>query len=119
MGFPPSDPEPIAMNEQSNSITLIVDDAHYETQSTPKFMRHRKYVHRDPLKVLAHIPGLIVEICSNPGDAVKRGDSLVVLEAMKMKNAVLSTGAGKIETVHVKIGQMVTKGQLLITLKKS
>ena len=106
------------MKEATGNIVLVVDQTPYQTRSTTKFARHRIFQRQDPKKILAHIPGLIVEICCKPGDRIQREDRLAVLEAMKMKNALLATHPGIIEAVHVKPGQMVAKNQLLISLKE-
>jgi len=82
------------MKEPTGNIVLVVEHTPYQTRSTTKFVRHRKYQRQDPLKVVAHIPGLIVEICCKPGDKIQREDRLVVLDAMKMKNALLATHPG-------------------------
>ena len=69
-------------------------------------------------KVLAApLPGVIVAIFVKPGDAVKRGDELCTLEAMKMKNAIKSNRNGTIESVDVNVGDQVGHGQVLMTYK--
>jgi pyruvate carboxylase len=105
------------MKEPTGNIVLVVDHTPYQTRSTTKFARHREYQRQDPLKVVAHIPGLIVEICCKAGDKIQREDRLAVLDAMKMKNALLAAQSGVVEAVHVKAGQRVAKNQLLISLK--
>ena len=105
------------MENNEKLISLVVDDTTYETRATSKFLRRRKFARHDPRKVVAHIPGIIDEICCAPGDAVHRGSSLVVLEAMKMKNTLVSPSRGTVDRVLVSKGQMVTKGQLLVLLK--
>jgi biotin carboxyl carrier protein len=60
------------------------------------------------------MPGLILEVSVSEGDEVREGDSLCVLEAMKMENALLSPRDGKIKAVNVSKGGTVDKGDLLI-----
>ncbi|MBN1201630.1 MAG: acetyl-CoA carboxylase biotin carboxyl carrier protein subunit [Anaerolineae bacterium] len=57
--------------------------------------------------VYAPIPGVIVSIAVQPGDVVEVGQELCVLEAMKMKNAIRAPRAGRIEDIHVSVGQHV------------
>jgi biotin carboxyl carrier protein len=64
--------------------------------------------------VLAPMPGLIVHIHAKPGDEVKKGDSLLVMEAMKMENDIKSPMAGKIKTISVSPKQSVDKGRVLV-----
>ncbi len=64
--------------------------------------------------VKAPLPGVIVDVKVKPGDNVAYGQELVVLEAMKMKNAVRATRAGSIAAVFVSIGDHVQHGQPLV-----
>jgi biotin carboxyl carrier protein len=67
--------------------------------------------------VLAKMPGKIAKISVKVGDAVEKGASLLVMEAMKMENEIRSTIAGKVLQVCVKEGQAVETGALLIELE--
>ena len=67
------------------------------------------------LAVSAPLPGVIVGIEVKAGDAVKPGQALITLEAMKMKNAIRATRDAIVAEVHVANGDQVQHGQLLIT----
>jgi biotin carboxyl carrier protein len=62
----------------------------------------------------APMPGLILDVVVTEGDEVKKGDKLLVLEAMKMENIIKSPGDGKIKTISVAKGESVDSGQKLI-----
>jgi biotin carboxyl carrier protein len=62
----------------------------------------------------APMPGLIVEIKVQVGDSIKKGDTLLILEAMKMENVLKSVGDGKVKTIKVSPKQNVEKNQILI-----
>ncbi|MEA5140577.1 acetyl-CoA carboxylase biotin carboxyl carrier protein subunit [Arcicella rigui] len=62
----------------------------------------------------APMPGLIVSIQVQVGDSIKKGDSLLILEAMKMENVLKATGEGKIKNIKVNPRQNVEKNQVLI-----
>ncbi len=64
--------------------------------------------------VTAPIPGVIVEISARPGQTVKRGDELCVLEAMKMKNSIKAGRDASIAAINVAVGDQVRHGQVLI-----
>jgi len=66
--------------------------------------------------VLAPMQGLIVKVPVKPGDAVKLGDVVAVLEAMKMQNDIVTTVAGKVTAVYVKEGEVVTPNQPLLNI---
>jgi biotin carboxyl carrier protein len=65
--------------------------------------------------IKAPMPGLIIDLRVKEGDEVKAGDTLIILEAMKMENSIKSPGEGVVKKVSVKKGDSVEKGQLLIS----
>jgi biotin carboxyl carrier protein len=62
----------------------------------------------------APMPGLIVDIKVQVGDTIKKGDSLLILEAMKMENVLKSVGDGKVKAIKVSPKQNVEKNQILV-----
>ena len=66
--------------------------------------------------VVAPMQGLIVKVPVQPGDDVKLGDVVAVLEAMKMQNDIVTTVAGKVSAVYVREGQVVTPNQPLLAV---
>ncbi len=65
----------------------------------------------------APLPGVVVRINTNAGDAVRCGDALLVLEAMKMETEISSPMDGTVQTVTVTPGEQVQNGQVLVTLR--
>lgn len=65
----------------------------------------------------ASIPGNILKVLVKEGDSIKEGDSLAVIEAMKMETNIISPVSGLVESIFVKEAQQVKSGQLLIKLK--
>lgn len=66
--------------------------------------------------VKAPMPGLVLSIFVEPGQPIKKGDSLLVLEAMKMENVLKSPGDGVVSKVIVKDKDKVEKNQVLLHL---
>jgi biotin carboxyl carrier protein len=64
----------------------------------------------------APMPGLVVNILVSAGEVVEAGQTLVVLESMKMQMQLRSAIAGQVESVHVQKNQQVEKGALLVHL---
>jgi len=93
---------------------FTLDDTEYETRLSRKYERRRAWMAANPKLVHAQIPGVIYEIQAKPGQKVRRGDPLLVLEAMKMRNAILAPGEAIVRVIPVRPGQMVMKGQLLV-----
>lgn len=67
--------------------------------------------------VKAPMPGLVLEIAVAAGQAVEKGDKLLILEAMKMENIIKSEGIGTIKAIRIEKGAAVDKGQLLIEME--
>ena len=66
--------------------------------------------------VQAHITGTIWKIEVKPGDSVEEGQTLVIIESMKMEMPVEAPAAGKVESIAVAEGQAVDEGAVLLTL---
>jgi len=66
--------------------------------------------------VTAPMPGTILNIKVKQGDAVKRGDVLLILEAMKMENEILAANDSTVAVIHVTQGTSVNTGDNLISL---
>lgn len=63
------------------------------------------------------MPGRVVQVLVAPGDEVRKGQGLVIVEAMKMENELKAVRAGRIAAVHVTPGSSVEKGALLLELE--
>jgi pyruvate carboxylase subunit B len=66
--------------------------------------------------VIAPMPGMIIRCEKNTGDEVKKGDVVLILEAMKMENSITAPVAGKIISNHCEAGQSVAKGTVLTVI---
>ena len=64
----------------------------------------------------APMPGLILDIMCKEGEEIEEGNSLLILEAMKMENVIKAEGSGTIFKVHKAVGETVEKGQLIIEI---
>jgi biotin carboxyl carrier protein len=68
-------------------------------------------------QIKAPMPGLVLRFEKNIGDTIKKGESVLILEAMKMENMIKSPGDAVIKNILVKTGQAVEKNQILIELE--
>ena len=66
--------------------------------------------------VKSPLPGSIFKIPVSVGQAVKRGDQLVIIESMKMENSILADKDGTVKAIYVQIGQSVLQGDALVDL---
>ena len=67
-------------------------------------------------KIESPLPGVIVSVDVKEGQAVKRGQKVAVIEAMKMENEILAECDGTITAVHVKQGDSVLEGADIVTI---
>lgn len=67
--------------------------------------------------VKAPLPGVVLSVNAKVGDTVKASDTVLVLEAMKMENAIHAGRDGKISSVNVGAGDSVLEGTVLITIE--
>lgn len=68
------------------------------------------------VKVAAPMPGKILTIKANVGQAVKKGDVIMILEAMKMENEITAPEAGTVASINVAAGDNVESGDTLASL---
>lgn len=68
------------------------------------------------MKVTAPLPGTITEVKVTVGQKVKEGDTVVILEAMKMQNNIEAEISGTITEIHVSQGDTVMEGKPLVTI---
>jgi len=66
--------------------------------------------------VVSPMPGTIVKVLVNEGDEVKAGQSVIILEAMKMENEITAEKDGKVTSVAVAQGQTVAKDEVLVVI---
>ncbi len=105
--------------EKPKYQSLNIDHVKYKTLHSEKFRNRKNYEPSDPRVVTAFIPGTIKNIFVKMGDEVKKGDKLLVLEAMKMKNILISPINGIVKSINVVSKDIVAKNQELINLDYS
>lgn len=66
--------------------------------------------------IKAPMPGMVLQVMVENGQEIKKGDSIVVLEAMKMENILKSPVDGIIRKIHVSMGDKVEKNQVMVNL---
>ncbi|RLD81456.1 MAG: acetyl-CoA carboxylase biotin carboxyl carrier protein subunit [Bacteroidetes bacterium] len=122
------------LSHEGNMINLEVNGTSYSVKmkedivvsKTPTLVRAASQRPAEPLKVnpsslktkiLSPLPGSIFAINIKVGDTIKEGDSMLILEAMKMENDITSEKSGVISAIHVTVGQQVLQNDLLIELE--
>lgn len=122
------------LSHEGNMIQMEVNGTAYSVKmkeeikkrKTPTLVRAASKRPSEPLKVnpsssktkiVAPIPGVVMSLDVKVGDTIKIGDRLLVLEAMKMENNIVSEKAGTITAVNVGVGQQVLQNEIMIELE--
>jgi len=69
------------------------------------------------MNVNAPMPGKIISVKVKVGDAVKKGQELLIMEALKMQNAIRTPTDGAVKEIHVKAGDPVQTGTPLVSVE--
>ena len=96
---------------------LNINTSLYQTRISSKFENRKPYKPADPKIILSFIPGTVLDINIKPGQTVKKGEILMILDAMKMKNKLKANMDGKVKSIAVKMGDKVSKGTVLLELE--
>ena len=107
---------PNPMNENDSSDILNIDGTPYRTRLSSRFLNRKPYAPADPKIITGFIPGTVLDILVSQGQDVKEGDELMILDAMKMQNMLLSPVTGTIGEIFVARGDKVSKGSILIRM---
>ncbi len=87
---------------------LVVQGARYKTTFTPKFKNRKIWKAQNPNLIFTFIPGTIIEILVQPGQNVKEGETLIILEAMKMHNRVIMPFDEEVVKINVQPKDIVS-----------
>ena len=98
--------------------TFRVYIAEYKTKLTNKFRNRKKWTPPNKNHMLAVIPGTILKIKVKENQKVKAGETLLILEAMKMENNIIMPFDGTVGSINVKEGEIVSKNYVMIELKE-
>jgi biotin carboxyl carrier protein len=107
------------MSEKPELRKFTVGETVYETTVTKKFQNRKPYVAPDPNCIRCFIPGVIQKLHVKPGQKVRKGEPLCILEAMKMQNDILCPFDARVKSINVEVGRLVAKGELLMELVPS
>ena len=113
--------EVLKANKEEKSFVIRVNGNKYTVQLKDKYDDLLKELGMEmgsstKVKDLkAPMPGLVVDVRVKKGDEVKKGDALVVLQAMKMENIIKCPTEGSIKKIHITKGNAIEKNQIMIS----
>lgn len=108
---------------QAKQVKLKINDAEYSFQLQDKLdllleqMGIGKSSSDKLDDIKAPMPGLVLKVLVEVGQEVKKGDNILILEAMKMENIIKASGSGTIKNILIAPKQAVEKNQLLIEIE--
>jgi biotin carboxyl carrier protein len=114
--------ELLEKSENGKTMRILVNGIKQEIAIKDKYDALLSQLGMDKLmttknnNIKAPMPGLVLRIMAKVGDQVKKGDALLVLEAMKMENIIKADGEGIVKRIAVEPKQVVEKNTLLIEL---
>ncbi len=94
---------------------LVIGGTEYSTEVPESSMKPFEGF-PDRNMITAFIPGVVVEVRVQVGDAVEPGTVLLLLDAMKIHNELCSESSGRVAAIRVSNGDAVQKGQLLVEI---
>lgn len=115
--------EVLKLKTDSKEVFLKVNGNKYKYQVKDKFDELLKSLGMDNLAsakvsdLKAPMPGLVLEISVEVGQTIVKGDTLLILEAMKMENVIKSPTDGVIKSIVAKKGEAVEKNQVLLNFE--
>lgn len=107
---------------ESNKYSFLIDGHYFEAFVRTKLEEEAenilsaKFMQNGEINVSSPMPGLILKINKNIGDKVKKGESLILLEAMKMENEIKSPVDGTIMQILIEVGKSVEKNQKMLII---
>ena len=104
------------MTTTNDYKSLNINGTIYRTRHTAKYENRPKW-EKDNVKMLKNsLPGTVQDIFVKTGDPVAEGQELLSLEAMKMINKIAAPFSGEIKKIHVKQGQVLPRGTVIIEM---
>jgi biotin carboxyl carrier protein len=112
--------EVIAHDAAHKTAHLLINGVHYHTKAKDRLdlllegMGLSNGTDQKLNNIKAPMPGLIQSVAVSEGDLIHKGDTLLILVAMKMENVIKSSGSGVIKSLKVSSGEIVEKNQVLL-----
>ena len=110
-------------DDSGKNMVIAVNDMEYKINIKDKFdillekLGMSDMAIKKMKDIKAPMPGLVIDIKVKVGDVLAAGDTILVLEAMKMENMLKSPGEGTVKSIKVNKGEAVEKGQVLIEVE--
>ena len=104
-------------HQQEEYVDFVVTARKYKTLLTAKYKSRPRWHKPSAGDVVSHLPGTIIKIMVEEGQAVEAGQLLLIHEAMKMQNRVIAPISGVVVELNVKEGDKITKNHLMVKIE--
>lgn len=104
-------------HQQEEYVDFVVTARKYKTLLTVKYKSRPMWHKPSAGDVVSHLPGTIIKIMVEEGQAVEAGQLLLIHEAMKMQNRVVAPISGVVVELNVKEGDKITKNHLMVKIE--
>lgn len=114
--------EVVSINQENKTAVMKVNNQVYECEIKDQFDDLLKSLGLDNLSakkindIKAPMPGLVLKVLVTEGQEFKKGDNILVLEAMKMENILKAPADGVVKSIKIKPGDKVDKNEVLLLL---
>ena len=114
--------EVVEINEAEKQFKIKINNHQYSLKIKDQYDELLKNLGLDSInsqkikEIKSPMPGLVLKILVNEGDLIKKGENLLILEAMKMENMIKAPADLIVKKINVKIGDKLEKNQLMLTL---
>lgn len=105
------------MAEKEKLQEIIVHSAIYQTTYNKKYENRKVWVEPNFNHIKSYIPGTVVDILIKVGQKVAAGESIMILNAMKMYNDIKMPFKGKILKINIEVGQKIPKNYVMIEIE--
>ncbi len=114
----------ITSNKLDNgNYSLLIDGISFETairsalqEKASALLQQKSFTH-SKTEIKAPMPGMVLKVNKNAGDKINHGETIVILEAMKMENDIRAPHSGSLKEVFINEGTAVEKGSVLFTIE--
>ncbi len=104
-------------HQQEEYVDFVVTARKYKTLLTAKYKSRPMWYKPSAGDVVSHLPGTIIKVMVEEGQAVEAGQLLLIHEAMKMQNRVVAPISGVVVELNVKEGDKITKNHLMVKIE--
>lgn len=112
------------IENEGDHLVVSVNGKQYNTLSRTALQERASNIldkaitsHSNKVVITAPMPGMILKVQKSPGEYVEKGDSVIILEAMKMENEIKAPASGKITELKVIAGNAVEKNSFLFSIE--